>query len=154
MILLNLSLLISMPLGIRMHTLDRKYDFSGAKRMAQFIISNGLDKYPIAAHRYAHLSSIAPYFPNKRFWYAGIGKYATYIKQNQAHVIGHKMPYPEALARIDKAFPNPSSVLILLDAPIDLSGSKKYTFLYKVDSTVFGSDERFYLYLLNYPSER
>lgn len=134
---------IAMPFGIRMHTLDRKYDFSGAKRMAQFIISNGLDKYPIA-----------PYFPNKRFWYAGIGKYVTYIKQNQAHIIGHKMPYPETLARIDKAFPNPSSVLILLDAPIDLSGSKKYTFLYKVDSTVFGSDERFYLYLLNYPSER
>ena len=130
-----------------MHRLDRKFNYSGTKEMAQFIKANGLEKFPIAAHRYAHLSAISLYLPDKFLWNAGTQKFTKYLQQNAEHFEGHEISYDEALQRISKAFPSPSTVLVLLDMPLNQAQATKYRLLYKVDSTVFGSDERCYLYL-------
>ncbi|MCX6992230.1 MAG: hypothetical protein NT011_03705 [Kiritimatiellaeota bacterium] len=151
---LNVCLLISMPYGIIMHYYDYKFNYSGCKEMAEFIKANHYDQYPIAAHRYAHLSSIAPYLPGKQFWNAGLQQFCTYYSESQAHFSGHGIPYDEALKRMDETFPLSSPLLVLLNAPLGPEYSGKYIPLYKVDSTVFGSDEPFYLYLRKQPTMR
>ncbi|SRR5579862_643394 len=146
MLLLNLSLVASTGYGWLMHDLEWNYDYSGSRNMAEYIQRNGLDKYPIAAQQYAHLSAIAVYFPGKTFWYAGIRKPVTFVRANREHLEGHLIPYEEALARMNEAFPPPQPLLILLNVPLDPAAFPRYQLLHKVDSTVFGSDERFYLY--------
>lgn len=154
LMVLNVCLLISMPYGIIMHYYDYKFNYSGCKEMAEFIKANHYDQYPIAAHRYAHLSSIAPYFSGKQFWNAGMQQFRTYWSDSQAHYSGHVIPYDEALKRMDTAFPLSGPLLVLLNAPLGPEYSGKYMPLYKVDSSVFGSDEPFYLYLRKQPATR
>lgn len=147
---LNVCLIISIPYGLTLHVLEIRYDYSGSKKMAQFIRDHDLDQYPIAAHRDAQTMSILPYLQRKQFWYPITGRYGTYLFQNKQRFDTYtKMSYPEALQSIQAAFPYPAPLLILLDAPLDPGFGQQYALLYKVDSTVFSSDERFYLYIRN-----
>lgn len=144
---LNFSLLVSLPFGLVMHRLDYQYDFSGGKAMAKFIAANRLEQYPIAAHRDAAQIALLPYLPGKQLWYVTIGAYGTYYRQNQQRYGAFfSMTYADALKKVDQAFPAPTRVLILLDNPLEPGLEQQYQLLHKVDATVFGSDERFYLY--------
>ncbi|MBI2442262.1 MAG: hypothetical protein HYV35_12950 [Lentisphaerae bacterium] len=144
---LNFVLLVSLPAGVMMHNLEHKHDYSGGKAMAGFITANHLEQYPIAAHRDAAQISLLPYLPGKQLWYATIGAYGTYYRQNQQRYQAFfAMTYADALQKIEQAFPAGSPLLILLDAPLPPGHEQKYRLIHKVDSTVFGSDERFYLY--------
>jgi hypothetical protein len=146
---LNFCLLISTPMGFMMHGRERAYDFSGGKNMAEFIKANGLDRQVIAAHHSSQAMSVLPYLPGVKFWYAGIAQYGTYVLHNRAHYFTDGGPgtYERALSNINRAFPGNEPVLVLLDNPLDTARSPGYRLLHKVDTTVFGSDERFYLYL-------
>jgi len=149
MVALNLSLLMALPIGVSMHRLDLKYQYSGSKKMAQFIRANYLDRYPIAAWRDAQTFPVLVYLPGKQFWCAGLKKYGTYYRQTKergwaaAHVT-----YGDALQNIERAFPENEPVLILLDVPLDTQQMPRYKLLFKVDGDIFfAGDERLYLYL-------
>jgi hypothetical protein len=93
------------------------------------------------------LTPTAAYLPGKKFWYAGIGKDATFVHADYQHMHeGHVMPYDRALQKIDEHFPPNEEILILLDTKINNAEGSKYKLLHKVDDNVFGSDERCYLY--------
>jgi hypothetical protein len=144
---LNISFIASMGFGFLMHYYEWNFLFSGCSEMASFIKKNNLEKVPIASHRYGHLTPIAAYLPGKKFWYAGIGKDATFVHLDYEHVhVGHVMPYDRALQKIDEHFPPNEEILILLDTKINNAEGSKYQLLHKVDENVFGSDERCYLY--------
>ena len=153
MYVLNVLCITSMSYGFALHYYDWKYKFSGCTEMANFIKDNKLNSHPIASHRWGHLNVIAALLPGKQFWYAGIGKYSTYIHQDAIHMdsshlgVGHMMPYERALQKIDEYFPPSEEILILLDAEINNAEGSKYKLIHKVDDNVFGSDERCYLYL-------
>ena len=145
---LNISFIASMGFGFLMHYYEWNFLFSGCSEMASFIKKNNLEKVPIASHRYGHLTPIAAYLPGKKFWYAGIGKDATFVHVDYGHVhVGHVIPYDRALQKIDEHFPQNEEILILLDAEINNAEGSKYKLIHKVDDNVFGSDERCYLYL-------
>ena len=131
-----------------MHKNELASNYSGGKEMAAFIKNNGLERQVIAAHRLAPAMSLLPYLPGVKFWYAGIGKYGTYLLHNREHFLtdGGPQAYANALNNIERAFPGNQPVLVLLDVPLNTTGTGRYTLLHKVDATVFGSDERFYLY--------
>lgn len=151
--ILNISFIASMSYGFALHYYDWNFKFSGCSEMAKFIKDKKLDSFPIAAHRWGHLNVISAHLPGKQFWYAGVGRYTTYIHQDSAHMdsahlgVGHFMPYERALQKIDEHFPPSEEILILLDTKINNTEGSKYQLLHKVDDNVFGSDERCYLYL-------
>jgi hypothetical protein len=144
---LGFCLLVSLPAGFFMHANERRYDFSGGRKMAEFIRANGLERTPIAAHHSSQSMSVLPYLPGVRFWYAGIGQYGTYIIHNKSHYLTDGVPgtYERALNNIGRAFPGNEPLLVLLDTPLEgrVGG---FRLLYKVDATVFGSDEKLFLY--------
>lgn len=146
---LNFCLLLSTPLGFTMHKNERAASYSGGKEMAGFIKANGLERQVIAAHRAAPAMSLLPYLPGVKFWFAGIGQYGTYIIHNRAHYLTDSVPgaHENALNNITRAFPGNKPILVLLDFPIDTARDGRFRLLHKVDANVFGSDERFYLYL-------
>ena len=142
---LNLCLVFSLYQGWKLHAMDRKNDWSGTRKMAEFIIREGLAGYPIAVHRYANLSSIAPYFPGKKFWYIGIGEWATYVRQDAAHRRANDIPHDEIVPILEQQVPPDTPLLLLTDKPLKRA-PPGYSQVYKVDDTVQGTDEMCYLY--------
>ncbi|MBU1692645.1 MAG: hypothetical protein KKC51_01645 [Verrucomicrobia bacterium] len=144
---LTVAFMISSGHGFRMHYLERKLDYSGCKVLADFLKANPvLLQFPIAAHRHAHLASALPYLPGVKFWYAGLGQFATYVHQDIRHTQADTLPQAEIMRRIEKQFLPPAPVLALLSSPLDPVAYPLYRLIFKVDNTVFGSDEAFYLY--------
>jgi hypothetical protein len=144
--LFNLCLMVSIPMGIQMHLLDRRFDYSGTQEMARFLQANRLDDLPIAAHRYSIVSAISLHMPGKEFWYTGLEKYVTYSHTNLDQQNADRISPEEAERSIHRQFAPPQPVLWLTDAPLDPARFGAYQLIYKVDNTVFGSDERCYLY--------
>ncbi|HOW98226.1 MAG TPA: hypothetical protein P5567_05330 [Kiritimatiellia bacterium] len=142
---LNLCLAFSLYEGWKLNAMDRKHDFSGTRRMAEYIWREGLARYPIAVHRYAHLSSIAPYFPGRKFWYIGRGEWVTYVRQDAAHRRANEMSHEEAAALLEQQVPAGEPLLLLTDKPLK-SVPPGFVPLHKVDETVRGTDEMCYLY--------
>lgn len=146
--ILCMTFILSMPNGWLMHRLDRAYDYSGTKKMAEFLYQNKLDQLPIAAHRYIILSALSMHMPGKEFWHAGINEFGTYVIQDRRYLAGQQKSYEQAVRETNQQFPRPQPVLLVLDQPLDLSSSG-FRLIHKVDDTVFGSDERCYLYMRN-----
>ena len=142
---LNVGLAFSLYQSWTMHAMDRKHEFSGTRRMAEFIQREGLARFPIAVHRYAHLSSIAPYFPGRKFWYIGIGEWVTYVRQDAAHRKANELPHEEAVRRLEQQVPAGEPVLLLTDLPLK-SVPAGFVPVFKVDEEVRGTDEMCYLY--------
>lgn len=142
---LGISMAICMPVAWRMHELDRRLDYSGTAKMAKFLKENNLLDQTIAVHRYWHLSSLPLYLPGVKFWNVALDQRVTYVRQDRAALEAHRMPYDQAIRRAMSAVPPPQPLYLLLDAPLDLSKAG-FDLVYKVDQTVFGSDERCYLY--------
>jgi hypothetical protein len=145
LVALAAPLIVCMPLGWRMHELDRRLDYSGTGRMAAYLKQNDILRHPIAIHRYWHLSSLPLYLPGVQFWNVALDRRVTFVRQDQASIDAHAMPYETAIRRALEATPPPGPLYVLLDVPADLS-SAGFQLIYKVDDTVFGSDERCYLY--------
>ena len=143
--MLNVGLAFSLYQSWTMHAMDRKHEFSGTRRMAEFIQREGLARFPIAVHRYAHLSSIAPYFPGRKFWYIGIGEWVTYVRQDAAHRKANELPHEEAVRRLEQQVPAGEPVLLLTDLPLK-SVPAGFVPVFKVDEEVRGTDEMCYLY--------
>ncbi|MCS6770479.1 MAG: hypothetical protein NZ740_00455 [Kiritimatiellae bacterium] len=144
-LVLGISAVICLPVAFQLHDLDRRLDFSGTARMADYLKRNGLLDKPIAVHRYWHLSSLPLYLPGATFWNVALDRRVTFVRQDHATVEAHQMPYDRAILRAMQAVPPPQPLYLLLDAPLDLSKAG-FEMVYKVDQTVFGSDERCYLY--------
>lgn len=142
---LNLCLVFSLYSSWKLHVMDRANDFSGTRRMAEFIVREGLARYPVAVHRYAHLSSIAPYFPGKKFWYIGTGEWVTYVRQNALHRRANDLPHEEAISLLEQQVPAGQPLLLLTDKPL-LTVPRGFRPYFKIDDTVRGTDELCYLY--------
>ncbi len=145
LVALAVPLMICMPPAFNMHRMDRRADFSGTARMAAYLQQQNLLQYPIAMHRYWHLSSLPLYLPGVQFWNVALDQRVTFVRQDQASLDANVMPYEAAIRRAMTAVPPPQPLYLLLDVPADLSRAG-FDLVYKVEESVFGSDERCYLY--------
>jgi len=144
--LINVCLALSLLYASGIQYLEYKYPFSGAKEMADFIMKNHLDQYTIIATR-SQAAALLPYFTEKKFWYAGIGAYGTFVTYNKKYLAGKEISNEQVFSKIEKAFPDKSHLLLLLTKPLDFSESHGFKLLYKVDKDIFGyGPEKFYLY--------
>jgi len=112
--LINFCLLISVVFCLKRHYIEYHCLYSGGKDMANFITENGLEDHTISAHMVAPTSSLLPYLPGKKFWYAAIGDYGTYNIGDKKHVDNRFIEPSEVTERTRKRFAGKTDVLLLL----------------------------------------
>lgn len=145
-IVLTAFLAFSLLCALRFQYMEYKYTFSGAEQMANFIKRNQLDDYIIVAHRSLRTCALLPYLPGKKFWYAGIKDYGTFITWDIKYLAGNGITNSQVIQRTKEAFPDKSKILLLLSRPLDFPESYGFKLLYKVDEVFGYGPERFYLY--------
>jgi len=131
--------------SLKTQYLEYQYIYSGAKEMSDFIRRNKLYDYNIIAHPSQPASALLPYLPEKRFWYADIEDYGTFISYNTHYLIGSNISDSEVIARMRKVFPDQSKILLLLTAPLDSHELHNFSLFYKVEKVLYGR-EKYYLY--------
>lgn len=145
-IVINAFLAFSLLCALRFQYMEYKCTFSGAEQMANFIKRNQLDDYIIVAHRSLRTCALLPYLPGKKFWYAGIKDYGTFITWDIKYLTGNGITNSQVIQRTKEAFPDKSKILLLLSRPLDFPESYGFKLLYKVDEVFGYGPERFYLY--------
>ena len=145
-VVINAFLALSLLCSLRFQYMDYRYKFSGAEEMADFIKKNQLDAQIIIAHRSRKTCALLPYLPEKKFWYAGIEDYGTFITWNVKYLAGTRVSSSQVIRRAGRAFPDKSKILLLLTSPLDFPESDGFRLLYKVDEVFGYSKEKFYLY--------
>ncbi len=128
-------------------TLDYRGEYSGARRMAAYIIENGLSDRPIAAYPDGKAMAVLAHLPRETFWYAGRGAEGSHMTWDAAYVEAHRFDVNQAIGRIDRAFPDEPELLILLNAGFRNPEAFGARLLFASNRRVFGHpEERFYLY--------
>ncbi len=152
-LLLNASLAFSLLVAVGYWVADWRFSFSGAQEMAQFIRVNHLDRYDIAAHNLTQCEALLPYLPGKRFWYAGLGAYGSYMLWDRRMEQALRVPYPVAERRAVRHFAG-RPWLLLFNVEIPNPAAHGFRLLYANHDFVFENrDERFWLYApLNWPA--
>ena len=146
-LILNLSLLVSIVPMIKFHYKEWNYCFSGSKKMARYITENNLYTNIIVADSSPHTSSILPYLPCKKFWYADIEEFGTYVTWNKKYSENQGLALDIIIKRINGNSFSKNKTLLLLNRPIRNPEFYNYVLLYKVDNNIFGyRNEEFYLY--------
>lgn len=145
-LLLNLSLLVSVAVAAWFWALDTKFAFSGGKEMAEFIRGNGLDRIEIAAHNAPQCEAVLPYLPGKKFWYAGIEEYGSFLEWDAKYERGLDVWYDVAEGRARRRFAGKPWLLLLSIEMPDPAG-RGFRLLYTNHRPIFAkTEERFWLY--------
>ncbi len=145
-VVFNAMLIASCVVAVRTWSLDYRENFSGAREMADFITSHNLVGPEIAAHNLTQCEALLPYLPRKRFWYAGLGEYGTYLKWDAAYERALNVPYPVAERRAQQRFAG-TNWLLLFNVEIPNPAAHGFRLLYTNRETIFEkTDERYWLY--------
>jgi len=142
-LLLNGALLLSLCVAAGYWIRDVREPFSGAKEMAAFIA--GQPNVDIAAHNLTQCEALLPYLPHRRFWYAGLGTYGTYLKWDAAQERALEMPYPVAEERAKRQFAG-RKWLLLFNVEIPDPASHGFRLLHVTAEPFEKTDERYWLY--------
>ena len=151
--MLNASLLLSLPMTVRFARADLNQAYSGSKEMAEFIISNGLEKKEIAAHPPAHAEAVLAYLPKRAFWYAALGEPGSYMKWDRDYQRAMARDPDTAVIAAIRHFQS-SDFLFLTSRPLGIPESHGLTLLYETreplmeprDAAKQPNDERYWLY--------
>lgn len=145
-VLLNVTLLVADVAALRYALLDTAADFSGAQEMAVFIRDHHLESAAIAAHNLTQCEALLPYLPGKKFWYAGLGEYGTYMKWDSAFERALNVPYPVAEMRARQKFEG-TRWLLLFNVEMPDPPAHGFRLLYTNQRPIFEkTDERYWLY--------
>jgi hypothetical protein len=145
-VLLNITLAVSCVVAVQQWMREIDGNFSGSKEMAMFIRDQKLDAYEIAAHNLTQCESLLPYLPGKKFWYAGLGEYGSYMTWDAAFERALNVPYPVAEQRARAKFAGKRWLLLF---NVEMPDPERHGFrlLYTNREPIFEkTDERYWLY--------
>jgi hypothetical protein len=143
----NITLIASAVSAVGMMKADIAFSFSGSKEMAAFI-DHRFDNYEIAAHRFYETEALLPYLPGRRFWYAGLGEYGTYLKWDEPMGHGGYIPYETAIANAQHHFAETGRPwLLLLNKKMPQPERWGFRLIHTTSVVVFRNlGERYWLY--------
>lgn len=124
---------------------ELRSEYSGAKRMARYLVEHGLDREPIAAHQATACLAVLPYLPRRDFFYPAVDASGTHLWWDRATSLGARISQDETLARIDRRFPREDGLLLLLSRPLGGAAAQRFQLLFVSDRQRF-TDEAFFLY--------
>jgi len=90
-----------------------RYEFSGSKEIAQYIEQNNLEEKNWIGYRSDRCEAILPYFADKKFWYAGIQDYGSYVVWNTEYKENAHLSCEKLIIRIDSHFPERKNLLLI-----------------------------------------
>ncbi len=147
LISLNFLLFISVLYSVYIYNLDFRYNFSGAKNMAEYIKSNDLEKLDTIIFLGGNGEAVWVYFNNKKYWSPefdqnGYVNLADFRYQKRMQTFSTR----DALNWINKKFSGYNPYLLLLSFPIDYPDSEGYRLLHISEANQLGFLENFWLY--------
>jgi hypothetical protein len=153
MVMLNLSLLASIPAAMRFGVSDLRANFSASKEMAGYLARNGLESEEIAAHQPAQCEAVLPHLRRKSFWYAALGENGSYMKWDKRYRIGQVTRTDAASMAAAQHFGD-REWLFLSTSPLPHPEQQQLTLLYAtheplmetIDADGRPIDERYWLY--------
>lgn len=120
--------------------------FSGAREMAAYLETHGLEKADIAAHRATPAAAVLAYLPPRRFYYAGMQRDGSYMLWDDTQRQGARTSYHAAAALAQRHFGGRPHLLLWNDTLPDAE-RRGYRLLHATAATPFRvRDERFLLY--------
>ena len=125
-----------------------RYEFSGSKEIAQYIKQNNLEEKNWIGYRSDRCEAILPYFADKKFWYAGIQDYGSYVVWNTEYKLNADLSSEDIITRIHRNFPERKDLLLILSKPLENPEEHGFRLIYQNQKRVFWlHDEHYYLYL-------
>ncbi|MDP8220690.1 MAG: hypothetical protein P9X26_05055 [Candidatus Stygibacter frigidus] len=125
-----------------------RYEFSGSKEIAQYIEQNHLESKTWVGYRSDKCEAILPYFVDKKFWYAGIQDYGSFVVWNTEYKENAHLSSEELIARVNKNFPERKDLLLVLSTPLENPKGHGFKLIYQNQKHVFWmQDEHYFLYL-------
>lgn len=138
--ILGFLLFLSWPYTFYIYHQEFKHNFSGAKDMASYIRTEGLDKNIIATYVSSFTESVLAYFPRKRFWYAEFGDFGyRNVSDLRYHAVfyGSNMSPEEAAAKALAAFPNDADLLFLMSLQLHEPEINGFNLIHSSSATPF-----------------
>lgn len=152
-VMLNLSLLASIPAAIRFGVSDLRANFSASKEIAGYLSRNGLESEEIAANPPAQCEAILPHLRRKSFWYAALGENGSFMMWDKRHRIAQTARADVAVLAAARHFGD-REWLFLSNRPLPHPEQQQMTLLYAtheplmetIDADGRPIDERYWLY--------
>lgn len=144
MLLLSVALAVGCISSVRSWSDDVRYPYSGAKELADYLRRTGLARYEIAAHRPPHGEAVLPYLPRKKFYYAGMQQYGSYMLWNAGYNRAYGM-YDHQAAELAREHFGDRPFLLLLTRPLGRKADG-YRLLYTTAVPFRQFDEQYFLY--------
>jgi hypothetical protein len=123
---------------------DARFEYSHARRMAHYLLCQGLERRPIAATYEAE--SVLPYLPDRRFWYADTRRFGSYTIWDLNHEHNAFLDPEEVARRALERFPAATDLLVITVEPISEPESKGLRLCYTTTPAPVLFWEHFYLY--------
>jgi len=146
-VLLNVTFLISGIYAIAIQKREIESPYSGSKEIAEFIRSNHLQDYELAAHNPYAAVAVVPYLQGKSVWYAGLQRDGTYLSWDANLRQAGYVSYDAAQQRARIHFEREGKPwLLLLNVPLSLPNRRGYRLVYTTREPFRARDERYWLY--------
>ncbi|MBN1326606.1 MAG: hypothetical protein JW996_01520 [Candidatus Cloacimonetes bacterium] len=144
--ILKITLLVSCLSGIYHHYQEHNFLYSGGREAAGWISENLASDAVIIAYPSYAATSLLPYLPDHRFWYADREEYGTYMIWDKKFADnGYKLSYQDIIERSESHFDREERYYLLNKAIPAFE--KSYQRLFRNSTTIFAQkDEDFYIY--------
>ncbi|MCF7919601.1 MAG: hypothetical protein K9N06_06785 [Candidatus Cloacimonetes bacterium] len=147
-LIIGLCLLTSVVRTLVIIPKEIRYSFSGSREIAHYIKDNDLENLTWIGFQSEKCEAILPYFPEKKFWYAGLQDYGSYIIWDTEFKENHNISEEEIITRINKHFPGQKDILLVMSKPLATPSIDGFRQLYQNKREVFWiQDETYYLYV-------
>lgn len=146
---LSCLLILSLPFTLYIYREEFLFSFSGAKDMAYYIKSHGLEKMEIVAYDGGSTEAVVSYLAGKKFWYPQFDG-AGHFNVAGEEYLGTQMNLSlyDAITKMKKHLSTNPSAIILFSAPIPYEEIVNFTYLHESGAKYFWSNEteNFWLY--------
>jgi hypothetical protein len=144
MLLVGVVLALACISSVRMWIDDIQQPFSGSRELAEHLKRTGLDRQEIAAHRPPHGEAVLPYLPGKKFFYAGMEQYGSYMLWNAQYNRAYGM-YDHQAAELARRHFGERPFLLIVTRPLGRNVSG-YRLLFTTALPFAHLDEQYFLY--------
>lgn len=123
--------------------------YSGAADMGRFLRQAKLDARPIAAHGANVGESVLPYLRTRAFYYPAIESFGSHMRWDRRYMEGTLVTQVEALARIERRFPDwqGGRLLLLASEEVPRAAARGFRLLHRTAERPFRiPDESYFLY--------
>lgn len=152
LMIIAVCLFVNVIYGVSTIRKEYKYEYSGAKSIANYIIKNHLQSTEIACYRSWRATALAPYLPLAKFWFIDRKEYGSYFKLDSVFTnYGDSFSEKEVIEKTKEKYHQ--KALLLLNYPLSMPADSTYDshLLFQNNRLTWGTDdENYFLYEMSF----